>query len=52
MDRRTYNSVVDDETLRDIYLRPFEIMVEEANPASIMTAYNSIVSLKVCHCPN
>lgn len=42
-ERRFYNVDVDERTLREVYLRPFEIMVQEANPRSIMTAYNKIV---------
>ena len=42
--RQSYDVQVDDRVLREIYLRPFEIAVKEASPASIMSAYNSIVS--------
>ncbi|GHJ90095.1 hypothetical protein NliqN6_6497 [Naganishia liquefaciens] len=41
-DRRAYNSIVSDNVMREIYLRPFEIAVKEANPRVIMTAYNKI----------
>jgi beta-glucosidase len=41
-DRHTVNSVMDDETLREVYLRPFQIAVDEANPWSIMAAYNDV----------
>jgi hypothetical protein len=43
-DRRTYNSIVSENVLREIYLRPFEIAIKEANPRVVMTAYNKIVS--------
>ena len=40
--RNTMNSVVDETTLRELYLLPFEIAVEESGPWSIMAAYNDI----------
>jgi beta-glucosidase len=40
--RNTMNSVVDEATLRELYLLPFQIAVEESNPWSIMAAYNDI----------
>ncbi len=36
------NSVVDMRAAREIYLRPFEKIVKEARPASLMCAYNQI----------
>jgi beta-glucosidase len=36
------NSVVDERTLREIYLTNFEIAVKEGKPKSIMTAYNKV----------
>jgi beta-glucosidase len=41
-DRNTMNSVVDDATLRELYLLPFEIAVADADPWSIMAAYNDV----------
>lgn len=38
--RMTSNSVVDDQTLRQIYLTAFEIVVKEAHPIFMMTSYN------------
>src|SRR6478609_8817556 len=41
-ERHTVNSVVDESTLRELYLLPFEIAVEDAHPWSIMAAYNDV----------
>jgi beta-glucosidase len=44
--RRKYDVEVDDVTLREIYLRPFEMVIQQANPLAIMLAYNSIVRVR------
>ena len=41
-ERHTVNSVVDERTLRELYLLPFEIAVEDADPWSVMAAYNDV----------
>lgn len=41
-DRRNMNSVIDEATLRELYLLPFEIAVAESDPWSIMAAYNVV----------
>jgi beta-glucosidase len=41
-ERNTMNSVVDEATLRELYLLPFEIAVEESDPWSMMAAYNDV----------
>jgi beta-glucosidase len=41
-DRNMMNSVVDEATLRELYLLPFEIAVADADPWSIMAAYNDV----------
>ena len=40
--RNSMNSVVDEATLRELYLLPFEIAVEESNAWSVMAAYNDV----------
>ena len=40
--RQASNSVVDERTLREIYLTGFEIAVKESAPKSIMSSYNEI----------
>lgn len=40
--RQASNSVVDERTLREIYLTGFEIAVKESHPKSIMSSYNEI----------
>jgi beta-glucosidase len=41
-DRNSVNSVVDEATLRELYLLPFEIAISEADSWSIMAAYNDV----------
>lgn len=40
--RMAMNAVVDERTLREIYLTGFEIAVKEGNARSIMTSYNQV----------
>ena len=40
--RMSVDAVVDERTLREIYLTGFEIAVKEGNPKTIMTSYNSV----------
>ncbi len=41
-ERMSIDSQIDERTLREVYLRPFEAAVKEANALAIMTAYNRI----------
>ncbi len=40
--RQASDSIVDERTLREIYLTGFEIVVKESDPKSIMSSYNMI----------
>ncbi|WP_329216843.1 glycoside hydrolase family 3 C-terminal domain-containing protein [Streptomyces sp. NBC_01485] len=41
-DRFTVNNLVSERALRELYLAPFEAIVENAHPWGIMTAYNTV----------
>ncbi|MEV2214772.1 glycoside hydrolase family 3 C-terminal domain-containing protein [Streptomyces sp. NPDC050997] len=41
-DRFTVNNLVGERALRELYLAPFEAIVENAHPWGVMTAYNTV----------
>lgn len=41
-DRKSINEIIDERTLREIYLPAFEVTVKEADPGAIMCAYPSV----------
>ena len=41
-DRMIVDSVVDERTLRELYLRPFEIAIAKADPWTLMAAYSRL----------
>ncbi len=40
--RRTINVVIDERTLREIYLKAFQLIIQKSKPYSIMSAYNKV----------
>jgi len=41
-ERHSVDSVVDEATLREVYLLPFEMAITDADPWSVMAAYNRV----------
>jgi len=41
-DRHTVDAIVDEKTLHELYLRPFQITIEKSNPWMIMSSYNKV----------
>lgn len=40
--RLTMDTLVEERPLRELYLKPFEIAIREANPWAVMSSYNLI----------
>ena len=47
-ERHTLSVQVDEQTLREVYLRPFQIAIEASQPWTIMAAYNRINGIYAC----
>ena len=46
--RQTSNSIIDERTMREIYLRGFEIAIKKGAPAAVMGSYNRINGEYAC----
>ena len=44
-ERTAYNAIIDDRTLHEVYLRPFQIAQKHSKPWAIMTSYNKVNGL-------
>ena len=47
-ERFTMSSDVDERTLREIYLAPFEMIIKEAKPWAVMASYNKVSDVYMC----
>ncbi|WP_293996301.1 beta-glucosidase family protein [Sphaerotilus sp.] len=51
VNRFTSNSEVDERTMRELYLLPFEIGVKQGEPGNVMCSYNLVNGLHACQNP-
>ncbi|NTW39131.1 MAG: glycosyl hydrolase [Cellulomonadaceae bacterium] len=51
LDRNASSSNLDERTLRETYGLPYEVMLDESDPASIMCSYNQINGAYACENP-
>ena len=47
-ERHTISVEVDEQTLREVYLLPFQIAIEQSSPWTIMSAYNRVNGVYAC----
>jgi beta-glucosidase len=50
-DRATMNTIVDDRTLHELYLLPFEMAIQDASPAAVMCSYPKVLGVFSCESP-
>jgi beta-glucosidase len=50
-ERRAVNTIIPERALREVYLRPFQILARDSAPGALMTSYNKINGLHVAHDP-
>ncbi len=41
-DRNNDDSIIDERTLRELYIKPFEMVVKDGKPGALMTSYNLV----------
>lgn len=52
LDRQSSSSNIDERTLQELYVLPYEIMVRESDPDSAMCSYNQINGVWACENPS
>jgi beta-glucosidase len=50
-ERRAVDVIVTPRALREVYLRPFQIVARDANPGAVMTSYNKVNGVHVSEDP-